>query len=318
MSLLRAVSSGLTAVPFGELRSAETLFQYSSPSPFPSPYPTPTTIEPLSHNDTKYVRLLDDEDIDRDVSTAQSVPDHHLVLKLALDNHESPDTRRGDDWGLHFPTGLGEGRTVVARAGGLEKRGAFRGVLQMDCKNAPEVCKNAGFYQNCLVGAKGDYTKVLHVNGKRENYPDKKTPIADKARYNSGVSTSWSTPCRAWPFAQRFWHLQDTSKNPVPDKGLETDEWPMATMNTGSFNKNRPISLRCITHDENVAGSNEVMAFRTLKGGGNYVGRGKWKHHRIGPEQPLDTDDTYHVDFNFDSFPKPGEKDWKEWNDRRA
>ena len=94
--------------------------------------------------------------------------------------------------------------------------------------------------------------------------------------------------------------------------GLQTDEWPMATMNTGPFNKNDPISLRCMTNDENVAGSREVMAFRRPEGK-NYVSGGKWKHSRLGEEDPLDEGDTFHVNFNFDSFPKQGEKGYKEW-----
>lgn len=215
-----------------------------------------------------------------------------------------------------------DGKTHVRQAGpggGLGKTPGFRGVVQMDCKNSPEVCKNAGFYQNCLRGAKGDYTKVLYTNGPTED-AKVDTPVADRSRFNSGVSASWSTPCRAWPFAQRFWHPQETRQKPLPDTGLETDEWPMATMNTGSWSKNNinhPISLMCMTHEQNVAGSQEVMAFRRPEGP-NYVGSGKWKRSRLGPETRLLEGDTYHVNFNFDSFPKKGEKDYNHWAGIRA
>ena len=67
----------------------------------------------------------------------------------------------GDDWGLYVPIDIDwDGvKTVVRRAVGLERRGVNRGVVQMDCLKAPEVCKNVGWYQNCLNDAKGDYKK---------------------------------------------------------------------------------------------------------------------------------------------------------------
>ena len=59
------------------------------------------------------------------------------------------------------------------------------------------------------------------------------------------------------------------------------------------------------------------MAFRRPDGP-NYIKGGKWKQHRLGPENPLLEGDTYYVNFNFDSFPKQGAKDYKEWAKIRA
>jgi len=314
ISLLCVATSGLKAVPFGETRSAKTLFPYPASSTIPSPY-EPKLIE---HDYTEPENPLPQSiEEDQTIIERLELSNESLTTRgFKLDNHFHD--KNGDNWGSYVPVGLDDEKTQVRRAGpkgGLKQAPAYGGVIQMDCMKAPEVCKNAGFYQNCIRGAKGDYRKVLYTNGPLEDDDPKKTPVADTARFNSGVSTSWSTPCRAWPFAQRFWHPQETPQNPFPKSGLETDEWPMATMVTGPFgnnNPNHPISLRCMTHDKNTAGSREVMAFRRPENP-NYVGRGKWKKWRLGPEEPLLEGDTYNVNFNFDSFPKQGAKDYKVW-----
>lgn len=125
-----------------------------------------------------------------------------------------------------------------------------------------------------------------------------------KNRWQSGVLTEWTPPCRAWPFCQRVWHgFASLRKQPLHRKGLETDEWPMASMKNPGFDDTATIpqvSLRCMTHDQDTAGSNQVMAFRKCYK--DYRAGGKWAHHRLGPRVPLPLGDTYYVDFNFDSF----------------
>ena len=310
LSLLFAVSSGLKAVQFGETRSAETLFPSSSLTSSPSSSIVPSLHDPelIEHNYTKPEDPFPDSIEDDQISIEQLELNDESSSSRGANMGDRFHNKDGNEWGPYIPIGVNDGQTHVRQAGpggGLGQVPGYRGVVQMDCMKAPEVCKNAGFYQNCLRGAKGDYKKVLYTNGPKEN--DKKTPVADKNRFNSGVSTSWSTPCRAWPFAQRFWHPQELSQGPFKKSGLQTDEWPMATMTTGPFNRNYPISLRCMTNTENRAGSQEVMAFRRPEGP-NYKTGGKWKRFRFGPEEQLLEGDTYNVNFNFDSFSQEGSK----------
>lgn len=322
ISLPFAASSGLKAVQFGETRSAETLFPSSSLTSFSS-----SSIVPSLHDP----RLIELNYTKPEVPSPELIEDDQTSIERLGFTDEKSSTRDtdmddrfhnkdGNDWGPYVPIGVNDGQTQVRQAGpggGLGKVPGYRGVIQIDCMNAPEVCKNAGFYQNCLRGAKGDFTKVLYTNGPTEDDEDEGTPVADKNRFNSGVSTSWSTPCRAWPFAQRFWHPPESVQGPFSKSGLQTDEWPMATMTTGPFNSKNPRSLRCMTNGENVAGSQEVMNFRRPEGR-HYKTGGKWKHHRYGPEEPLLEGDTYNVNFNFDSFPKKGAKDYNKWAAIRA
>lgn len=325
ISLLFAVSSGLKAVHFGETRSAETLFTPSSPtsSPFSSTIPDPPEAELINHNYTKPEDSLSEsiEDVTTPIEQVEfTEPIDEDLPKRGSEMNDHSHNEHDHSWGPYIPIGLNDGKTQIRQAGpggGLGRVPGFRGVLQMDCRNAPHVCKNAGFYQNCLRGAKGDYTKVLYTNGPTEDDEDEGTPVADKNRFNSGVSTSWSTPCRAWPFAQKFWHPQQKNEVPLEKLNLQTDEWPMATMTTGPFNKNNPISLRCMTNKQNVAGSNEVMAFRRPMGP-HYLTGGKWEQFRYGPKEPLLEGDTYYVNFNFDTFPKKGEQYYAETAKMRA
>lgn len=315
ISLLFAVSSGLKAVHFGETRSAETLIPSSSPF---------SSVVPSSY----HPELIENDYMQPEDPLPESIEDHQSIIEQPELNDESLPRRGfkmndhfhnkvGDDWGLYVPIDLKGEKTVVRRAVGLEKRGTPRGVLQFDCKLAPQVCKNAGFYQNCIRGAKGDYKKVTYTNGPTEDKRVVGTPQADINRFNSGVSTTWSTPCRAWPFAQRFWHPQDLPKSPVPKNGLQTDEWPMAIMETGDFGKVPVISLRCMTSTENSAGARQVTNFRRPSGD-TYKAGGKWELSRLGDKEELGLGDTYFVNFNFDRFPKPGEKDYQKWKDIRA
>jgi hypothetical protein len=318
ISLLFAVSSGLKAVRFGETRSAETLMPFSSSSMNPTSSITPSFNDPelIEHDyippEDPLPELIDDDQmmVEHLELTDEGLPKR----RFRMDDHFQ--NKVGDDWGLYVPIELEGEKTVVRRAEGLEKRGQARGTIQFDCKLAPQVCMNAGFHQNCIRGAKGDYKKVIYTNGPTEDSRVMGTPQADENRYNSGVSTMWSTPCRAWPFAQRFWHPQDLPKSPVPANGLQTDESPMATMKTGDFGTVPPISLRCMTSTENKAGARQVTNFRRPEGP-TYKKGGKWEKYRIGGTGELGLGDTYFVKFNFDSFPKPGAKDYKEWRDIR-
>ena len=320
LSLLCAVSSGLKAVQFGETRSAETLFPSSSLTSSPSSSIVPILHNPelIEHNYTKREDPSPDSIEDDQISIEQLELTDESLSSRGANMGDRFHNKGGNEWGPYIPIGVNDGQTHVRQAGpggGLGQVPGYRGVVQMDCMKAPEVCKNAGFYQNCLRGAKGDYKKVLYTNGPKEN--DKKTPVADKNRYNSGVSTSWSTPCRAWPFAQRFWHPQELSQGPFSDAGLQTDEWPMATMQTGIFGTVPPISLRCMSNSQNSAGSAQVMNFRRPDGS-NYKDKGKWKKYRPGDSSPLALGDSYFVAFNFDSFPKQGQKHYAKWQKIRS
>lgn len=171
ISLLFAVSLGLEAVSFGETKSAETLFQASTPSPtqLNNELSEPTS-ESSEHNE--------------DLSESERVAGRTW---FNMDDHFH--NKDGDEWGLYVPIELAGGTTVDRRA--IEKRAQKAGVVQIDCSMAPEVCRNAGFYQNCMMGAKGMYWKVTYKNGPLE--PSNNAPKTDRNRYNSGVSTTYST-----------------------------------------------------------------------------------------------------------------------------
>jgi hypothetical protein len=199
-----------------------------------------------------------------------------------------------------------------------------------------------------LNRAYGNSKKILYSNGPWEaddpnnKVGDKvKTPFADDNRYNSGVKTSFATPCNAMPFSQLFYDrfkgghpltvdLLDNTKTKVGVKwiGLQADEWPMASMWNPNFVKNSPISqvsLRCMDHDNNGVGAKYITTFRTCQGHyvpeGPYgpkdkkgkramVEKGKWADFRLSPKdkngnvecQPLMEGDTFNVEFNFGSF----------------
>jgi hypothetical protein len=211
------------------------------------------------HNDTKQENSPSKTFIDEDGTETQPRLDHHAEPNHGFDMDWHFHNKDGDDWGLYVPINLEDEKTVIRRAVGLEKRVQARGTLHMDCKNAPEVCKNAGHYQNCLRKAKGNYKSFFYTNSPLETDKNARgktlTPQANENRSNSEVSLSWSRPCRASPFAQKFWHPQD-SNSLGPKLDLETDEWPMATMRTGIWDQlPARVSLRCTTPAGNTAGS---------------------------------------------------------------
>jgi hypothetical protein len=190
-----------------------------------------------------------------------------------------------------------EESTLESRALGPKKSGKFRGAAQIDCLRSPLVCMNAGWYQNCLNKAYGNSKKILYSNGPWEADDPKnkvgnnvKTPFADDDRYNSGVKTSFATPCNAMPFSQLFYDrfkgghpltvdVLDNTKTKVGVKwiGLQADEWPVASMWNPNFVKNSPIpqvSLRCMNQDNNGVGAKYITTFRTCEG--HYVPEGPY------------------------------------------
>jgi hypothetical protein len=291
---LFAVSSGLQAVRFGESKSAETLF------PLPSTVPTPS--ESSQHNQTKPDNLPLEPSLDGEEPIVQAEFDHDAPTerKFHMDDHFH--NKDGDDWGLYVPIDLDKDTTVVRRAIGLEKRAAYAGVVQMDCKIAHEVCRNAGYYQNCLMGARGSYRAVEYIHG-----PSKKTPVtgADARRQWSGVTLRWSRPCKAWPFSQKFWDVPGVDG--VDERLIQTDEWPMASMQGVRYANNPNLtppgaSLRCMANDHNSIGGVQVTNF--IRGNANYGPGGIWTNHRPNtlPGQHIAVGDWFNVDFNFDSF----------------
>lgn len=297
-----AVSFGLTAVPYGQFWSAETLSSSSTPSttPVSSHFEIPEYDEAMQEFQT--LSTIDD-DVEK-TSEPDNVSEMASERPFKMDDHFH--NKHGEDWGLYVPIDLsGESTTVRRAAGfGLEKRGADAGTMQMDCLETPEVCKNVGWFQNCLRDARGDHTKVVYINGPLEL---KVTPVADQNRIESGVKTSWGRPCKVWPFAQRFWHMHPNASSLSQKYDLETDEWPMATMTTPAFVSGRSVpevSLRCMTGVHNIRGSNQITTFRKCQK--HYKAGGKWAHHRnanaAGRCEQLAMGDTYTVDFNFDRF----------------
>ena len=179
------------------------------------------------------------------------------------------------------------------------------GVMQIDCLQAPDICKNAGYYQNCIRRAYGNINAVTYRNGP---YNER---IANANRRQSGatLSSGSSTPCNGWPFAQKFWHPQTGG---LSQPALQTDEWPMASFRNNPFNPNAPpVSLRCMLSSQNAAGSTAWTNFRNCEGeydpnpgsSGWRNWRGKYAYGtRNGPCLKLIVDDWFRVNFNFSSF----------------
>ena len=300
-----AISSGLQAVRFGESKSAETLF--------PLPSATPAQPESFPINQTKEEVLPLEPVLDGEEPIMQAEFDHDARTERKFNMDDHFHNKDGDDWGLYVPIDLHEDTTVVRRAVGLEKRAAHVGVVQMDCKIAHEVCQNAGYYQNCLMGAKGNYRAVEYINGpspKGERVPN----IGANARRQwSGVSLVWSTPCKAWPFSQKFWDHSDVAH--VNETSIQTDEWPMATMQGVRYTHNPGqtpprAALRCMHNSQNSIGGAQVTNF--IRGHGPYFHGGPWVRHRPNtlPNTRIALGDWFNVDFNFDSF-TPADQTWR-------
>jgi hypothetical protein len=187
--LLVAVACGLKAVPYGYSWSAETLFSSQTISTTTSTIPDSTYYDFSQHYETAQDSSpfeIIDEDNDETSPDSDSEPS----LRKPFDMDEHLHNKDGDDWGLYFPIEVTEESTTVHQTMGfgLRKRGAAMGTVQMDCLDASEVCKNAGWFQNCLHDARGDPTTVTYENCPLELGIVK--PVAEENRVQSGVTTS--------------------------------------------------------------------------------------------------------------------------------
>lgn len=122
---------------------------------------------------------------------------------------ENDDTDDGDSDEPEFSGDDSDGSIFVPDEGQKKKPGAaktmnedvpngpLRGVMQLDCLTTPEGCQNACYYQNCVMGAKGDYTKVTYQKS------DLDMEQYNRVQSGQGVSGA-GTPCKTGPFAQKF------------------------------------------------------------------------------------------------------------------
>ena len=132
------------------------------------------------------------------------------------------------------------------------------GTYTMDCRNGPQACNNACFWQFCL---QKDENHVYTDNGPEPTAVDPGvkytgTPKADKNRVLSGVTGSQGNPCRLHPLVQKLYDPFLTSENWNDKMGpdLEADEWPQASMKQGPFVEGAAVprnSLRCIPASDN-------------------------------------------------------------------
>ncbi|KAM3422923.1 hypothetical protein BST61_g406 [Cercospora zeina] len=175
--------------------------------------------------------------------------------------------------GGYVPYEITENVTLVRRRDGLVTRApAYRGVCKMNCKKSPEACKNACYYQNCIMAG-----RTVHYYE-----PGANTANRDEA----GVSVTLGTPCRTWPFGQRFW---DSRKGgATTDLNLQTDEWPMNSMRRDNFNRaatTPQVALRCIPNGDNSRGGGQIKAVSPgpwrLEHGKKVCERSPWKSQQV-------------------------------------
>jgi hypothetical protein len=296
-----AVATSLKAVPYGETKSAQTLF----------PPPTSSKINDIQHIN-----------IHHKITTGDGAADSLSVLAGsglaeavdARDRLNMVDEANVEEEDREFDDMFEEDEDEDEDGDGLEKRQArttpmYGGVIQIDCLLAPDICKNAGYYQNCIRQAYGNPSLVTYTNGP---YDDTVTRIN---RIRSGVTLQGATPCNGWPWAQRFWHSQNAG---LEDPPLQTDEWPMATIWNPPFlftPPNPQVSLRCTTSAQNSAGSAAWLNFRRCRGpyqpNTATAAYRKWQSKyaygtRHGPCTKFIDGDTFNVNFNFSSFPPRG------------
>lgn len=247
-----ALSAGLKAGPYGHIEPAQTLVAFPAPSATNDPSANRTTstrhntYQPFQAPDTEYGRL---------------------VLDIDLGDPDTSDDDY-DQFGQYLPIGSTEDTTMIQRAGILQKRAAFRGTMQIDCLEAPEVCQNACWYQNCLMGAQGSITAVTFQDGGRNSARDSANPL------QSGVTTTHGRPCTSWPFRQKFWDTYPFNTNPSQrsETYLEPDEWPMASFENPAFDPTADPpqhTLRCITGLSNKGGARVWTNF--CRGNGPYA-----------------------------------------------
>lgn len=256
------------------------------------------------------------DESDTSVESDGSLFDYFENLKISGDDSEDDE-----DYGK-----LTAGDLEVIAEG---KNNDLAGIMQLDCKIAPEACKNACYYEKCM--RKSD--NVVYEWGGGDD------DAQDHNRVQSGVTINWGTPCRTWPFAQRFWDRYNWRKPPVTvakipkgtdsDLFLQTDEWPMASMMNADFEEDSDppqVSLRCIRASDNGRGGGMLKSFAnvqaayappqlnkdgTVKKKQTPATRGIWQSHHY-KQAALEKGDKFKVNFNFDSFARPGEPDYKE------
>lgn len=280
-----AASHGIKAIQFGQPMPIETLI--SLPTLAPSHERSLNQSREIQH--AAHSPHLENDSVD------------HISLLVDADFAEIDDSLDdSDEFDQWVPVGTTDDTTLVRRANGIEKRAAFRGTMQIDCLEAPEACQNACWYQNCLMNAQGDTTKVKYQDGGRNTKRDSGN------RLLSGVTTNRGRACTTWPFGQKFWDTYQFNPNPkeASEKYLETDEWPMASFeNPASFDPTADPpqhTLRCITGQSNGGGARAWTNFR--RGHGPYAEGGKWEKYRLGAKTHFVRYDEFNVAFNFDSF----------------
>jgi hypothetical protein len=243
--------------------------------------------------------ISDAEDLDNG-----SDPNDGLIVEI-----EDNVSRHESEFGLFHATGLNDHQTLARRVNVLQGRQVVhRGVMQMNCLEAPEACQNACYFQDCVQGANGDITKYEY------KYGDGNPRTANLNRVQSGVTTNHGRPCRNWPLAQRFWDSYQFTTMPNvistdPSTSLETDEWPMASMHNEPFDTSADPSvaqhsLRCITQASNGAGGRMLKDFH--RGDASYEGNGIYANLAPGQQRlgqgPIQQGEKFFVNFNFDSF----------------
>jgi hypothetical protein len=174
-----AVATSLKAVPYGETKSAQTLF----------PPPTSSKINDIQHID-----------IHHRITTGNGAADSLSVLAGsglaeavdARDRLNMVDEANVEEEDREFDDMFEEDEDEDEDGDDLEKRQArttpmYGGVMQIDCLLAPDICKNAGYYQNCIRQAYGNPSLVTYTNGP---YDDTVTRIN---RIRSGVTLQGAT-----------------------------------------------------------------------------------------------------------------------------
>lgn len=250
------VATSLKAISYGETKSAQTLFSL----------PTSTNTDIFQHAETTHSPLPGDDTANNISSLLRS------SLLAGLDSSEETNvvdegSAGNKDGQLSTSDMLAKKNAPVQSFDRIEKRQQRSpnpmdaGTMQIDCLLAPDICKNAGYYQNCIRRAYGNNALVTCVNGPYDK------DVTNHNRVQSGVTLQGATPCNGWPWAQRFWHPQTAGLGEPPF--LQTDEWPMATFRNEDFDPTRAdpqVSLRCMPRNENNAGSHAWTAFRRCQG----------------------------------------------------
>lgn len=248
---------------------------YGQPLPVSVLFPEPT-------NDTPADPLYNE-------TTEGLLAQHHhdgTSNELHIDTAADVDVKliKYDDY---LPYEVTKDQTLVYRDGGLFKRAAYRGRAKMNCKKSPQACQTACYYQNCIRA------------GQNVQYTEPGPATNSAGREQAGVTVSIGTPCQTWPFGQRFWDPIGTG-----NLGLQTDEWPMDSMQRPMFNPaatTPQVALRCIPGGDNGRGGNQIRQFRSGQGDWNSMNGGRFAADRRGAG-PFVPGDTYEVEFYMGDF----------------